>query len=84
MRSRIEEDDTITIVEDLVADDPGKASLDAEDALSATLRNLVVQDDCIAALLTSIRNISLVIGTDNVLLDVRVRRLDQKDALSVI
>ena len=77
MGGRVEQHDTVTVVEDLVADDPGKACLNPEDPLSSTLRDLIVQDDRVTRLLTPIRDVGLVVRADDIFLDVGIRRFDQ-------
>ena len=82
--SWVEEDDSISIVDNFVLDDPGKATFDDKDAFGTTLSDNIINDDSVGAGRSSKSQIGLVILRDQVFLDMSVCRFNKQDTLSEV
>lgn len=72
MRTRIKHNNAVCVVGDLILVDPAETCLNAEDALLAGLADFVVDDHSVAGGSSSKSNVCFVVGSNNVLLDVRI------------
>ena len=74
---RVEEDDPISVVDDVVTFDPGESALDHEDAFGSTLTDSIVKNYSVTAGGPAIRDVCLVISHNLIFLNMGIRRLDQ-------
>ena len=80
-RRRIKHDDTISIVNDVVSDDPGKATLYNKDSLGSTLAYLVSDHNGVRTSRSTESQIRFVVLWDLIAFNVRVGRLNEQYAL---
>jgi hypothetical protein len=80
----VKQHDAVRIVVNLVFHDPRIACFQSKDPFATALSNFIVQNNCVARVLSTKSNVSFVVLGDEVLFYVRVTRLDQENALTVV
>lgn len=68
----VKQDDTVSVVNNFVLDDPCKSTFDYKDTFSSTFSNLILDYDSVGASRPTKRQVGLVVLRDQVLFNVSI------------
>jgi hypothetical protein len=84
MRDRVKEHDAVRVVVNLVFHNPCVPCFKSKHPFATAFSNLVVQNNCVARVLSTKSNVGFVVLGDDVLFYVCITGLNQENALAVV